>query len=137
MFSYEPLAKTLKSKGMKVSELAKEAGLTKSILLNKLSGGEYLTIEMLDRICSTLKVPVEKVIEWKEGEQNCSEKIMINWESVICRCSSKGLSLNELSRRCGLNSSSLCQIKKRNGGVKERIAGFIAEALECNVEDLL
>lgn len=137
MFSYEPLAKTLKEKDMKVAELAEKAGLSKSVLLNKLNGNEYLSALCLDKICTALNVPIEKVVLWKKGEQNSSERIRINWEKVICRCKEKRLSLNELSRLCGLNSSSLYQLKKRDSGVKQRIAGFIAQALECNVEDLL
>ena len=137
MFSYEPLAKTLKEKDMKVAELADMAGLSKSVLLNKLNGGEYLSPLYLDKICAALDVPIEKVVLWKKGEQNSSERIKINWEKVICRCKERRLSLNELSRLCGLDSSSLYQLKKRDSGVKQRIAGFISKILECDIEDLL
>lgn len=62
-FSYKPLLKLLIDRGMKKEELrhAIKAGPSSFAKLNR--DGEYVSLELLDRICTALNAPIEAVIE--------------------------------------------------------------------------
>ena len=61
-FSYKPLFKLLIDKGMTRDELRKEIGAS-SATFTKMSRGDYIALEVLDRICTALNDPIEAVIE--------------------------------------------------------------------------
>ena len=62
-FSYKPLLKLLIDRGMRKEELrhAIKAGPSSFAKLSR--DGEYVSLELLDRICTALDVPIEAVIE--------------------------------------------------------------------------
>ena len=60
--SYNKLFKLLIDKGMKKTELAKEAGLTPGTLA-KLSKNENVSMESLIKICKTLDCTFDEIVE--------------------------------------------------------------------------
>lgn len=64
MISYEPLFKTLESKGITLYEVEVQCGMS-SRTIAKFRKGESTTLDTLERICLFLDVPIEKVVEIK------------------------------------------------------------------------
>ncbi len=62
MITFNPLWKTLKSKGMNKGDLQKATGLSSSTVA-KLAKNEKVSLDVVDRICSELKVPIYDVVE--------------------------------------------------------------------------
>jgi DNA-binding Xre family transcriptional regulator len=65
MISYQPLWITLAKKGMKKKDLYSVAS---SATVARMGRGEYIALEVLDKICTELDCPIEEVIEWKKDE---------------------------------------------------------------------
>ena len=61
-FNYKPLLKLLIDKGMSKEELRLEIGASRTTFA-KINKGDYIALEVLDRICTALDVPIEAVIE--------------------------------------------------------------------------
>jgi DNA-binding Xre family transcriptional regulator len=62
-FSYRPLFKLLIDKGMKKTDLLKRAGLS-SATLAKLSKGEYLSAESVEKLCIYFKCQPGDLVEY-------------------------------------------------------------------------
>lgn len=62
MFSYKPLLKQLIDKGMNKTEFRLKAGIT-TVTLAKISKNENISMDALDKICTTLECRIEDVIE--------------------------------------------------------------------------
>ena len=62
MFSYKPLLHTLIEKNMTKSQLGQMLGCSKSTLA-KISKDEYVSMEILDKICTLLNCKIEYVIK--------------------------------------------------------------------------
>lgn len=62
MFSYKPLLKQLIDKGMNKTELRLKSGIT-TVTLAKISKNENISMDALDKICTTLECRIEDVIE--------------------------------------------------------------------------
>lgn len=65
--SYKKLWKLLIDKDMKKSDLEKEAGIS-HYTVYKLSHGENVTTEVLEKICKTLDCPIEAIMEIIDDE---------------------------------------------------------------------
>lgn len=63
--SYKPLWVTLAEKGLKKTYLITAAEISGSTLA-KMGKSEYISLDVLERICSALDVPVEKVIKFEK-----------------------------------------------------------------------
>ncbi|WOL38868.1 helix-turn-helix transcriptional regulator [Pyramidobacter sp. YE332] len=61
-FNYKPLFKLLIDRGMKREDLRKTVNASRTTF-SKMSKGEYVALEVLDRICSALRAPIQNVIE--------------------------------------------------------------------------
>ena len=61
-FNYKPLFITLINKGMSKEQLRKAIGAS-TTTFTKINKGDYIALEVLDRICTALNVPIEAVIE--------------------------------------------------------------------------
>ena len=61
MFSYKPLLHTLIEKNMTKSQLGQMLGCSKSTLA-KISKDEYVSLEILDKICTLLNCKIEDVV---------------------------------------------------------------------------
>lgn len=80
-FSYKPLFKLLIDRDMNREDLRKTIGAS-ATTFSKMSKGEYVALEVLDRICSALRAPIQNVIEHEpaasaeadEPEADCEEK---------------------------------------------------------------
>ena len=68
-FSFNPLWKLLVDKDMSKVQLGKEIGVSSSTLA-KMSKNEYVAMEVLDRICSSLECGIGDVIEHKKDAEN-------------------------------------------------------------------
>ncbi|MCF1349190.1 helix-turn-helix domain-containing protein [Ureaplasma urealyticum] len=66
--SYNKLWKLLIDKEINKTDLAKLTGLSKSTIA-KLSKGENINTEVLERICIALKCDIEDIVELKESNQ--------------------------------------------------------------------
>lgn len=62
MFSYKPLLKTLIDKDKKKQNLKEDLGFSPATLA-KISRNEYVSMEVLDKICSYLECEIQDVIE--------------------------------------------------------------------------
>lgn len=62
MISYKPLFKLLLDKGMTKTQLREEIGFSTSALA-KMSKGEYVSLETIEKICKYLDCKIENVIE--------------------------------------------------------------------------
>ena len=62
MITFDPLWRTLKSKEMNKGDLQKLTGLSSSTIA-KLSKNEVVKLDVVDRICEALKVPIYDVVE--------------------------------------------------------------------------
>lgn len=62
MISFDPLWRTLKAKGLNKGELQKLTGMSSSTIA-KLSKNEVVKLDVVDRICQELKVPIYDVVE--------------------------------------------------------------------------
>lgn len=62
MFSYKPLLKLLVDKEMTKTQLRKNLGISMATLA-KISKDEYISMKVLDDICSLLNCKIEDVIE--------------------------------------------------------------------------
>ena len=61
MVSYDPLWKLLIDKKMKKLDLCDEVGISTSTL-SKMGKNEYVALQILDKICCSLKCNIEDVI---------------------------------------------------------------------------
>ena len=62
MFSYKPLLKLLVDKNMTKTQLREQLGISMATLA-KISKNEYVSMKVLDDICSLLNCKIEDVIE--------------------------------------------------------------------------
>lgn len=62
MFNYKPLLKLLIDKGMTKTQLREQLGISMATLA-KISKNKYVSMKVLDDICSLLNCKIEDVIE--------------------------------------------------------------------------
>ena len=62
MFSYKPLLKLLVDKNMTKTQLREQLGISMATLA-KISKDEYISMKVLDDICSLLNCKIEDIIE--------------------------------------------------------------------------
>lgn len=66
MLSFDPLRKTLKEKGIVLSDLREEIGLNSRTQAN-INKDEFVSLKTVASICVYLNVPIEKVVEIKHN----------------------------------------------------------------------
>ena len=64
-FSYKPLWKLLIDKDLTKKALMSQTGISKSTI-NKMNKGEYVSMEVIERICSYLHCNVSDVVIYME-----------------------------------------------------------------------
>ena len=62
MFSYKPLLKLLIDKNMTKTQLREQLGISMATLA-KISKNEYISMKVLDNICSLLNCKIEDIVE--------------------------------------------------------------------------
>lgn len=62
MISYQPLWITLAKRSMKKKDLYAVAS---SATIARMGKGEYVALEVIDKICAALDCSIEEVVEWK------------------------------------------------------------------------
>lgn len=62
MFSYKPLLKLLIDKNMTKTQLREQLGISMTTLA-KISKNEYISMKVLDDICSLLNCKIEDIVE--------------------------------------------------------------------------
>ena len=65
-FSYKPLWKQLIDREMTKKQLMQATGISKSTM-DKMAQGKFVSMDVLNRICSSLNCKIESVIEHFEG----------------------------------------------------------------------
>lgn len=140
MIVYEPLARSLREKGMTFDELAVSIGEKEDCLRNRINNGEYIPMRIIDRICSTLSVSVENVVKWKEGKQNPGKRdyrTEPDWSRIEGKAAERGHTLYSLAKACGLNESTLYKSRERKTGrMSSVMMRKICGVLECTKEEL-
>lgn len=64
MISYEPLRRTLKERNINISDLRTDhGGFLSTSTITKLNKDEVLRMDMLEKICIELNLPIEKVVK--------------------------------------------------------------------------
>ncbi|HBB28314.1 MAG TPA: hypothetical protein DC000_03520 [Clostridiales bacterium] len=63
--------------------------------------------------------------------------MVINLDKLNLAIANRCLSVNELSAISGVNSVTLCRIRKGTQKARPKTVGKLARALKCKVEDLL
>lgn len=71
MITFDPLWRTLKTKGLNKGDLQKLTGLSSSTIA-KLSKNDPVMLDVVDRICKALAVPLYDVVESVEEESPSS-----------------------------------------------------------------
>ncbi len=66
--SYEPFLKVLKDKEISKTEVVESTKLSWSTLA-KMNKGEYVSLEVIDRLCSFLNVQPGQLIEYIENKK--------------------------------------------------------------------
>lgn len=64
MISYDPLFKTLTDKGLRPIDLVRECKLAPTTVA-KFSKNEVVRLDVIDRVCCYLDVPIEEIVEIK------------------------------------------------------------------------
>lgn len=67
-FSYNPLWKLLIDKGLNKEQLRKQLGISSSTMA-KMTNGEYVAMEVLDRICKHFNCQLSDVVEHVSNEK--------------------------------------------------------------------
>ena len=62
MFSYKPLLRLLVDKDMTKTQLREQLGISMATLA-KISKNEYISMKVLDAICSLLNCKIEDIVE--------------------------------------------------------------------------
>lgn len=66
-FSYKPLWKLLIDKDMSKKALMELTGISKSTV-DKMNRGEYVSMEVIDRICNNLHCDISEVVTFMEEQ---------------------------------------------------------------------
>lgn len=69
MISYKPLLIQLVKKDMTKTQLRETVGISTSTLA-KITKNEYISLEVVDRICNTLNCKIEDVVEYIPDNEN-------------------------------------------------------------------
>lgn len=72
MIIYNPLWATLKARKMNKGDVQKLTGLS-SATIAKLSKNESVSLDVVDRICEALQVPIYDVVESRTSDGNRTE----------------------------------------------------------------
>ncbi len=72
-FSFKPLWKLLIDRNMSAEDLRKALGFSFSTM-SKMKKGEYVSLEVIDRICTYLESPITHIIEHIPPEKNSQNK---------------------------------------------------------------
>ena len=73
LISYNNLFKLLIDKGVKKTELAKNAGISQTTLA-KLSKNQYVSMDVLVKICISLDCTFDEIVEIVRVEKNDNER---------------------------------------------------------------
>lgn len=68
MISYKPLKVTLAEKEISRKELAKACNIS-TMTMARIDKGEQIGLNILDKVCQYLQVPLDKVVEIKLEKQ--------------------------------------------------------------------
>lgn len=64
-FSYKPLWRLLLEQDLNKTEMREKLGISPATLA-KMGKDEYISMEILDKVCTYFEVQPNQVIEWKE-----------------------------------------------------------------------
>lgn len=63
MINYKPFLKLLIDRGLKKSDVLK-AGIISKGTLNKMNGNDYISLEVIDRLCNYFNVGITDIVEY-------------------------------------------------------------------------
>lgn len=68
MINYKPFLKLLIDKGLKKSDVLK-AGVISKGTLNKMNGNNYISLEVIDKLCNYFNVDITDIVEYIPDEK--------------------------------------------------------------------
>lgn len=68
MINYKPFLKLLIDRGLKKSDVLK-AGIISKGTLNKMNGNDYISLEVIDKLCNYFNVGITDIIEYIPDEK--------------------------------------------------------------------
>ncbi len=69
MMTYKPFLKMLIDKDMKKVDVLK-AGVISKGTLNKMNGNEYISLEVIDKLCNYLKCDITDIVEFIPDQES-------------------------------------------------------------------
>lgn len=68
MINYKPFLKLLIDRGLKKSDVLK-AGVISKGTLNKMNGNDYISLEVIDKLCNYFNVGITDIVEYIPDEK--------------------------------------------------------------------
>lgn len=68
MINYKPFLKLLIDRGLKKSDVLK-AGIISKGTLNKMNGNDYISLEVIDKLCNYFNVGITDIVEYIPDEK--------------------------------------------------------------------
>lgn len=68
MINYKPFLKLLIDRGLKKSDVLK-AGVISKGTLNKMNGNNYISLEIIDKLCNYFNVGITDIVEYIPDEK--------------------------------------------------------------------
>lgn len=68
MINYKPFLKLLIDKGLKKSDVL-NAGIISKGTLNKMNGNDYISLEVIDKLCNYFNVGITDIVEYIPDEK--------------------------------------------------------------------
>lgn len=144
MVSYKPLWHTLIDRDMKKMELVEKVGMSRATL-SKLNNDQYVSLEVLDRICEVLGVPHSRCCKNRERRviamyedilDRGIKRTIISFDPFLKRDDVKGLTDAQVGRRFGLETSTVKAMRLHQDVPFDTIQK-ICHALGCQPGDVL
>ena len=138
MINYQPLAMSMKKKGISFAELKRITGRNDGALKNAFCNGVYIKTSTLEVICDSLNCDINDVIEYKPGDQKGLGKIKdpsVNWPLVEIKLKEKRYSLTSASIKIlGKSPNYLTMRRSRKSSLPYAVLKEIASVCECNFD---
>lgn len=65
MITYEPFRGYVAANNIKKKDIMKKSGISSSTM-SKLKHDQYVSIEIIDRLCKTLKIDITDIVKYKD-----------------------------------------------------------------------
>ncbi|WP_050900624.1 helix-turn-helix transcriptional regulator [Paenibacillus elgii] len=143
MISYTPLFKTLRSKGLSVWDLPELIGFS-TATSQRFNNNEYVTLETIDRIACSLKIPITDIVEivdYETGEKinfesRSTKKVKVMIGNLKLLRKKRKLSQVELAKVIGFTQSQISKWEKEDTLISIDTYNKIVEKMDLTEEEI-